>query len=87
MFSTERMPNSMEFVYIITRWSVFFLLLLIVGGAGLESEWLTWITGVMLGLFLTVHPSTIRAKAGIRYIYPLLGLVVLFIAGSYVDMS
>ena len=77
----------MEVVFTVIRWSVFLLLLVIVAGAGLEGEWLTWVTGVLLGLFLVMHPSKIRAKLDIGYIYPLLGLVVLFLAGSYLDMS
>ena len=77
----------MEFIFKAMRLSTFALLLLIVTGAGLESMWLTWITGVILGLFLTVHPSRIRSKTGVHYVYPLLGMVVLFLAGSYIDMS
>ena len=77
----------MELFFTAIRWAIFFLLLLIVAGAGLEGEWLTWITGVFLGVFLTVHPAKIRAKFGIRYIYPFLGLVVIFLAGSYIDMN
>ena len=77
----------MEIVFTVIRWSVFLLLLAIVAGAGLEGDWLTCVTGVLLGLFLTVPPSKIRAKLDIGYIYPLLGLVVLFLAGSYLDMS
>ena len=77
----------MDVVFSIIRWSAFFLLLLLVAGAGLEGEWLTWITGVILGLFLTVHPSKVKAKLNVRYGIALLGVATLFFVGSLVDMT
>lgn len=77
----------MDVVLSTIRWSAFFLLLLLVAGAGLEGEWLTWITGVILGLFLTVHPSKVKAKLNVRYGIALLGVVTLFFVGSLVDMT
>ena len=77
----------MEVVFSTLRWSAFFLLLLLVAGAGLEGEWLTCITGVILGLFLTVHPSKVKSKLNVRYGIALMGAVTLFFVGSLVDMT
>ncbi|MEP4485007.1 MAG: hypothetical protein ABJ013_05220 [Halioglobus sp.] len=77
----------MDIVFSTIRWSAFFVLLLVVAGAGLEGEWLTWITGVILGLFLTLHPTKVKEKLGVRYGIALLGAVTLFFAGSLIDMT
>jgi len=77
----------MEMASKLIRWSAFTLLLLIVAGAGLEGQWLTWITGVLLALFLTFKPSNVKEKTRGGYWLPLLGLVVMFVAGSTIEMG
>lgn len=77
----------MAMIFKTIRWCVFVLVALIQAGAFLEQEWITWVTGLILAMFLTVEPSAVKERTKMSYGFVLTVLVVLFLAGSIIDMS
>lgn len=70
-----------------SRWALFVPIALIQAGAFLEGEYITSATGIILGLFLTVHQDKVRKVIPLPYIIILITLIVMFLTGSYIDMK
>ena len=73
-------------VITISRWVLFTPVVIIQAGAFLEAEYITWLTGMILCLFLTVHQDKVKRTIRIPYSVILTLTFVIFLAGSYIDM-
>ena len=71
----------------ISRWVLFIPVVIIQAGAFLESEYITWLTGMALCLFLTVHQDKVRKTIRIPYSIILTLTIVIFLTGSYIDIK
>ena len=71
----------------VIRWGLFIPILIIQAGAFLEAEYITWFTGMFLGLFLTVHQDKVTKTIQIPYAVIFTLFVIIFLTGSYVDLK
>ena len=71
----------------VIRWGLFIPILLIQAGAFLEGEYITWFTGMLLGLFLTVHQDKVTKTIPVPYTVIFTLFIVIFLTGSYIDLN
>ena len=71
----------------ISRWILFTPVILIQAGAFLESEYITWLTGLILCFFLTIHQDKVTKTIRIPYAFIFTLFIGIFLIGSYIDIN
>ena len=79
--------NTKSNFFTVLRWILFAPALIIQAGAFLEAEYITWVTGLILCAFLTIHQDVVKKYIRIPYAIILILVVAIFLTGSYIDMK
>ena len=67
------------------RWFLFIIVFLIPAAAFLEGEYVTCISGIVFGLFLTFHQDNIKNKLNASYFLVFVFILLIFLVSSYLD--
>lgn len=72
----------------VVRWMIFLIVLFLQAGAFFEKEWLTWVGGMALCLFLTFQPHYIKNRwQRTPYFAFFLAFILIFLGSSFVGMK